>query len=478
MGRLPLRYRLRLIEEESMSQIRTDLERGITILSQKEIAYSRWWRYYDGIPPLVYSTEKLREIFDSIDVRFSENWASVIVDAALDRLSMNKPRILNDDALSSRLSELWESSGAWLDEMAVYEDVLITGEGFLCVWPEEDDFGRESPKAYHNDSRRVHIHYDPDFPRRKKWAVKWWKSDDDRVRLNIYYPDRIEFYEALKEKPTSVSSYSLIGVEENPYGEIPIFHFRASPREPRSQLVPVVEILDLVNKLLNDLSITAEFMSAPQRYIITHADLSELRNSPSEIWRIPPAAPGDQPTAVGQFSSADLMNYLAVISHLSGDIASISRTPRHYFFSGEAPSGEALRILEAPLVSKLIRITDFGLIPAWKEVVRFLLKLDGTEVPLSDIDVTFQPFESSQTSLTSTVRLQSVQAGIPLPIVLRREGWTEEEIQQMREVERETKLENVEFAQIAFRAQKALEENEQETEPIPAERWFNAGRGV
>lgn len=461
-----------------MATQKTDLEKAVETLYEKEVSYSRWWKYYDGNPPLIYSTEKLREIFDSINVRFSENWASVIIDAPLDRLSMNKPRVVNNGALSERLSKLWELSGAWLDEMSVYEDVLISGEGYLCIWPEEDDFGGESPQVYHNDSRRIHIHYDPDYPRRKKWAVKWWTSEDDKVRLNLYYPDRIEFYESSSREPTVAATYRLSRTEPNEYGEIPVFHFRSSRRAARSQLKPVTEVLDLINKLLNDLSITAEFMSGPQRYVISQADLSQLRNSPSEIWRIPPAAPGDQPTSVGQFSSADLMNYLSVMSHLSGDVASITRTPRHYFFGGEAPSGEALRVLEAPLISKVSRIADFGLIPTWKEVAKFLLKLDGADVALNDIEVSFQPFESALPALTASIRTQSVQSGIPLPVVLKREGWTAEEIDELREVDREMKMENIEFAQTAMRVQQPLGEGGEETEPTPAERQFNAGRGV
>lgn len=434
-----------------MARKKTDLEQAVEELSAKDLAYSKLWRYYDGEPPLIYSTEKLREIFESIQVRFSENWASVIVDALIDRLSLEKPSIMNNDALSKQLSEWWEESGAWLEEVSVYEDLIITGEAFLIVWPDEDD--EELVSIYHNDSRQVYMRYDADSPRKKKYAAKWWKGEDEKAYLNLYYPERIEYYSSESEESSVASKYTLDRTEDNPYGKIPVFHFRPTHRTSRSQIKPVTEQLDLINKLMNDLAITSEFMAAPQRYVITQADLSQLRNSPSEIWRLPPSSPGDQPTSVGEFSPANLTSYLSVMAQLAGNVASISRTPRHYFFGGEAPSGEALRVLEAPLIAKARRMTDLGLVPVWKEIVQFLLELHDQDVKKADIEVVYQPFETDLPVLEAGIRSQSVQAGIPLQTVLRSfEGWTDEDLEEMAKDRQEEQVAQATYAEAMMQA--------------------------
>ncbi len=42
---------------------KTDLERAFEALRAKQELYNGYWEYYRGEHPLVYSTERLREVF-------------------------------------------------------------------------------------------------------------------------------------------------------------------------------------------------------------------------------------------------------------------------------------------------------------------------------------------------------------------------------------------------------------------------------
>ena len=59
------------------------------------------------------------------------------------------------------------------------------------AWPDEES---GQPEAYYNDSRNVHLFYEADQPRRKRFACKWWIGDDGHRLLTLYYPDRLEYY--------------------------------------------------------------------------------------------------------------------------------------------------------------------------------------------------------------------------------------------------------------------------------------------
>ena len=80
----------------------TDLELAYKALSDKQLAYDRLWSYYDGDQPLVYSAQRLKELFRDISARFTENWCQVVVDSVLDRLN----RVVSKSQTTTRQQRL------------------------------------------------------------------------------------------------------------------------------------------------------------------------------------------------------------------------------------------------------------------------------------------------------------------------------------------------------------------------------------
>ena len=65
-----------------------DVKRAYEVLQSKATPYSLLWSYYDGEHPLKYTAERLREVFNKLDVKFIENWCAVVIDAAIDRINL------------------------------------------------------------------------------------------------------------------------------------------------------------------------------------------------------------------------------------------------------------------------------------------------------------------------------------------------------------------------------------------------------
>ncbi len=413
----------------------TDLQIAVNALTAKKGRYDLLWRYYDSDHPLIYSSAKLKEIFHNLDARFVENWAAVVVDSVLDRMEMRALAVADNEEAAAALNDLREQSGLIDDEDAIHEDIAVTGEAFVIAWRNEDTGAIE---AFQNDSRLCHAFYDESNPHMLRAGAKWW-GEDDAIRLNLYYPDRIEYYttnRAFKDGETPTDkAFEPFGddpVVANPFGRLNVFHFRSNRRRIKSQLNDVLSIQDIINKTLSDLVVTGEFMAFPQRYVISESGIANasLQNNPNAIWDLVSAGKDMQATQAGQFPAADLTNYLEVIRDRSHAMGVISRTPKHYFFAqGGDPSGEALIAMEAPL-NKKVRRLQRALSPTWRDLGSFLLWLSGRDVPSQTIWANYAPPETVQPKTSADIAETWVKAGRSLRNILRDEGWDEEDLQE------------------------------------------------
>lgn len=420
----------------------SDLDLAVQTLLIKGHRYKLLWDYYEGRQPLVYSYDRMRDIFANLNARFTQNWCAVVIDATNDKIQLQRITVADNEVASKELSDLMSSSQLILESGDVHLAALVTGESYVIVWPDEET---GEPEAYYNDPCNVHLFYMADRPREKRFAAKWWIGDDDHRYLTLYYPDRLEYYRSASTVRNYASGvYSVNEVtdgkafdtsaatEANTYGIIPVFHFRREHRTVCSELQNIIEPQDAVNKLLADMMIAAEFGAFPQRYAISQADTSKLKNAPNIIWDIPAGDGEGQPTSVGQFDAAPLNNYLEAIDKWTTAIAIISRTPKHYFFGqGGDPSGESLIAQEAPLNRKAQKYIDH-FTATWSEVAQFMSQINGAAlhdnaiVPIFDKPQTVQPYTQA------LIRKESVAAGIPLIWQMEQEGYTEQELADLQ----------------------------------------------
>lgn len=430
----------------------TDLELAVATLLHKTRVYNIYFDYYEGKHPLVYSQDRMKEIFNNLNARFTQNWCAVVVDSVMERLQLQRIVIADNDALTERLDALLTASELVLESDPAHVAALVTGEAYVLVWPDEEG----QPEAYYNDPRNVHLFYQADRPRAKRFACKWWVGDDDYRYLTLYYPDRLEYYRSRNEVvlrgdgvPTtnevnSGRGFELLSIEANPYAAIPVFHFRRDRRVIASELTDIVQPQDAINKLLADMMIAAEFGAFKQRWIISSADVGKLKNAPNQIWDIPAGDGEGQPTSVGEFDATPLTNYIEAIDKWVNAVAIISRTPKHYFFGqGGDPSGESLMAMEAPLNHKAQKLID-RFVPVWSEIAAFMLRLAGAgEIDDNAVVPVFAEPRTVQPYTQALIRKESVAAGVPLLWQMQQEGYTEQELADLQDARQQQQQEQM-----------------------------------
>lgn len=448
---------------KTASNINADVKLAFETITGKRTLYNTLWAYYRGNHPLRYSTERLRKAFDKIGTYFAQNWIAVIIDAVLDRISLKGFNISKDKQAQDRLQEIWDNLSLHLMADDVHESATVVGEGYVIAWKEEVEkvqdtdtgiaevLGEEVLDVYFNDARMVHLFYDPARPTRKLFAAKMWKGADYYPRLLLYYPDRLEHYisrNKVTQEASWVTSHSSFvpddtygpdGREDNPYGIIPVFHFRSGRVSGKREIgQSEISLQDAVNKLFADMMVGSEFYTFAQRVIISQTDPGDLKNGAGVNWYIPAGDGKGQQASVIELGAKSLDNYLHALDHTAQTMAIISRTPKHYLMlNGGDPSGDALLAMEAPLVKKVTkRIQGYEI--EWKALAAFLLLLDGSTT-LSTVDITptwepvttIQPLASAQTTKTE------VEATIPLVTSLRRQGWGTDELEQLGKDQKE-----------------------------------------
>jgi hypothetical protein len=418
----------------------SDLERAVKALMAKQPVYNTLWAYYDGNQPLRYSTERLQEVFRSISARFTQNWCEVVVDVFEERINIEQFQVTNNEAAAKDLNDWWYASGMHLDADDVHLCALVTGEAFVIVWPEDGVLD-----GHYNDSRLVHLFYDPANPRRKAFGVKWYEdAEAKKTYLTLYYPDRLEYYAAnrlIKDLPSAGSFKPLLLDEadeasymaDNPLGTVPIFHYRREMRAIKSELGPsVLDTQDAINKLMSDMMVAAEFGAFRQRYVISQADVGSLKNAPNEIWDLPAGDGLGQGTQVGEFGQTDLSMYMNQLQELANAIGKMKRLPAHYFHLGARadPSGETLIGLESPLI-KRVRKYMKRFEATWVEVAALVALWQGINLGAGGPYVVYDDPRISQPKTLAETRKINVEAGIPLHTQLRQEGWTPRELAEM-----------------------------------------------
>ena len=336
---------------DDIDEQRPDLDRAYKVLAGKLSGYGDIWNYYDGDQPLMYTAERMRDLFQDLNMAtFVENWCAVVIDAANDRINLSGITV-KDAAASQTLEDVWEELELSLEASDAHEAALVIGESYIIVWEDADD----KVQVFYNDPRLVHLFYEPANPKKKWYGAKWWVGGDNHVRLTLYYDDHIEYYRSGKTAKNVTSSKAFVAynpTEEeggdaptHEYGEVPIYHYRTERRKVKGDLVNVIPIQNAINKLVTDMMVAAEFGAFKQRYIVSNADTKALKNAPNEIWEIPTGDGEGGGVQVGEFDATDLNNYIQSIDHLATAVAIISRTPKHFLFQqGGVPSGEAFEM--------------------------------------------------------------------------------------------------------------------------------------
>ena len=413
----------------------SDIKKAIDTIVDRRRHYEIAENYYEGLQPEVFTSDSWLKMFRIDNKHFRFNFAKTVVDSVSNRLEIANILGVTEEA-TAEINRIWEKNDLKLDANEIHRNSLVYGDSYAIVWT---DVNGEVTIDYNSPMTTVII-YDDENPRVKSFAAKMWETTDfegkKMTKLNMYYPDRIEKYAVFGEVLNVISATGFLPYEviENPWGEIPVFHFRTTKMYGRPEHIDAYGPQDAINKMMATHMVTVDYQGAPQRYALggsgnssefedfdeTATDienLKALKNGPGELWYLKGI------DKVGEFAPADHKTFTEPVREFVRSMASITNTPLHYFEkTGNVPSGEALRTAEAPLMKKVEdRQVAFG--NAWRDLFRFVLAIEGIN---SDVEVKWHAVESMDSLDAWEVAVKKRVVGVSLEQVLIEMGYDAE----------------------------------------------------
>ena len=355
--------------------------------------YTKSERYYNGDHDLAFATQKFENAFGTLFREFALNLCPVICDAVRDKLRVtgfgvdaiaDKVRDVSAGSRHSDTRRIWHTNRMDTRAGEVHKEALKNGDAYIIVWPN----ARGEAVFYPNRAANISVVYDEDSPGLVRRAAKHWLDANKHVRLNLFYPDRIEKCISRGKSEGAMpdaKDFTLMGQAlPNPYGIVPVFHFANNSdigQLGRSELEAAIPVQDGLNKSVLDMLVAMEFAAYRQRWaagIEVEYDKDGKTVAPfkagiDHLW-----IANDPGARFGDFEAAQLEQFLKVKDSFRVDIASVTGTPLHYFLqqAGEFASGESLRRSETRFLAKVRdRQEAFGQV--WADVMAFALKIEG-----------------------------------------------------------------------------------------------------
>lgn len=408
--------------------------------------FKRYQEFYDAYETdLAFAQKKFSEAFGPMFTNFRDNFCSLVVDSLSERLVVQGFRFGDDDpedtegAKGSKpesdndADEIWRRNFMDAESISVHTDALVNGESFLSVWGDKDG----NPIILPESAQEVYVQYKPGSRREVVAAIKKYLDDWGTQHITLWLPNQVYMFDrpnndsAKWGEPVTVS---------NPLGVVPIVPMRNRIRlrrgEPYSEIHNIIPIQQAITKLMVDAITASEFLAYPQR-IVTGIELPEDEHG-SVAAPIQAAIDRmlmfeDENVKFGQFESADLNNWVSLISLLVQHLSAITRIPPHYFLVGGSnfPSGESLQSAEAGLVRKVSeRAIYFG--SAWEQAMRMAFKVKGdtARAQAFDCSVIWGDFATRSESLLIDGLVKQQTLMVPNRILWEKAGYSPNEIER------------------------------------------------
>lgn len=190
----------------------SDLTRGLTELDKARPGYEKAWRMYDGTAREVTAHDTIRPIIERSGELYRANFARKAVRARINRISVSALQVAGSDDNSpapdsrkpDRQTQLLTDAVTEPNEFDIeiprwIEMVCAYGDAYLLRWPAALE-GEETTTAAEVD---VFVHsplhmraiYDEENTRTIKFVIHAWSTgtgQEQRLRVNLYYDDRVE----------------------------------------------------------------------------------------------------------------------------------------------------------------------------------------------------------------------------------------------------------------------------------------------
>lgn len=483
-----------------------DLAWAIRELKARRVNTVGFASYYSGTHRQMIRLERLRTIFGHLFQDFRVNLCPAVIDAVVDRLQVasftdpndldagpatdEPPSSVSEQSVAQDAAEIWSKNRMHRRAGGVHQEAVASGDAFLLVWPSAAD---DEPVLHPQSAHEVAVEYDLERPGRIVKAAKLWREKlpdlarpagetgekREAMRLNLYYPDRIEKYVAQVSKvsewpkasefkpydPTGEGLHLVV----NEWGVVPVFHFANNAdigEYGTSELTNAVPVQDMTNYSVFSLLVGVEFQSLPQRYAINVEDPRKnpdgtdldrrsgdqpFESGGDRIWAFTglPRQDGDtgeHPPQIGQLPGANLDSIAAVVNMAANLMSTVTGTPRHHFFlTTEGPStpvsGESQKVADTKLNNK-VRDRQIAFGDTWAEAMSLAVRMrrgivgtpDGTP---NDATITLTTNWTDTTPRSEAemwaVARQKLKAGVPRKQVFVELGYDPKQVEAWEE---------------------------------------------
>ena len=435
---------------------------------ERGMLYAKYRRYLAGNHPLEFATPKYESAFGRLFDAFAYNRCRTVVDAHADRMKVAGFGSDDDDkrrealeagaetdpaatTLAQLAEDLWNANQMDVREGEIEVEAFGLGDGYLLV---EVDPEGGAVYFWPQNPEQIRVRYDDARPGRIELAAKAWLDEDERMRLNLYFTDRIEKYRTVQRAPSGMPTSPRAFEPYTPEGDtawpmplnlddtVPVFHFPNNGRingYGASELGPVLPLQDALNKTLTDMMLAEEFAAFPQRVLI-NVDM-EAEGAVDQVQRFQAAVDrllvlmgtndGKAPS-IAEFTAANLKQYLEIAESWDVRISRASGVPVHHLMQTNAQdSGVKVRLAEAPFIAKLEdRQAAFGAVYA--AAIAYGLRLQGVDVRPGDVRVNWKPAAPLGKDEAWDVSLKQKDAELPFEQRLKELGYEPEQIATIR----------------------------------------------
>lgn len=454
-----------------------DLLRGWAAMEAALPDYEAAQRYYTGKIDEVFASERIRQQLAETGRRYRFNLAKIPVEQLADRIELVAVTAPDQTTINEEIEAIWQAN----DLDVHYADLVLKtceyGDAYMMVWPVDDEDGLDQALTQAGVQFSVHapLHarmmYDPENPRRKDFFIQRWEVREpdgtDRWYVILWYVDRFERWRSRQGGAlTEAAGWELDErdddldpVVEHAFGNIPFFHHRIKtlPYGTPAHYAGY-GCQDAVNKSLITQLTTTDSHGFPQRYALTDtgAELSQNNDGPDfpedDQATLDGSIRGGQSSnlrggpgvlleltgkkAVGQFAAADPAAFLDPAAFYIRLMAQLTGTPLHYFDpTGGVPSGESLKVADAPLARSADRAQTMLHSPV-VETWQFALDLAGAgaDIPL---DIRWAPSHVATSTDDWTVVQAKQAAGVPQDKTLVEAGYEPSQVRTWLDQEAE-----------------------------------------
>lgn len=397
-------------------------------------------RYWAGDQPAAFMSKKSAEALEGRLGRLAVNLPRLAVESLVERLTVTGFQVAGSDRPSEALWGVWRRQG--LEDVAaqVHADALVYGRAFVTVWA--DSAGRPTVSA--ESPRQVTVLRDP-VTREVTAGLKVW-VDAKKVPHGVLYGPEAIYPLTGRGYVTDLglipSTGWVVGDPiPNPLGVVPVVPFvnrgRTIDAEGVSEMHDVLDLADALNKLMQDVMVTAESYARPRRWATGLEVLEDeegnvvdpFSREDGTVWQ------AESPdTKFGQFEQASLTGYADMIATLTQQIGALTGLPPHYLgLNGDQPpSAESIRSAEASLVARSTALQrSFG--RSWALVAALVYGVqNGTDPLAAEVTVSWADPATRTVAQSHDAALKLRDMGVPLATVLRTTlGWSQEQIDQL-----------------------------------------------